>query len=266
MAVKIGGARVGLVLGSGLGDFSHRLAEAKVTPYSRIPGFPVSSVVGHSGELVTGLSGGVPVAILSGRAHYYEGYPMSRVVFAVRELARAGVRAMILTNAAGGIRRSLRPGDLMLLSDHLNGFGTNPLIGENDDALGQRFPDMTHAYDREFRRLARAAARRLRIPIREGIYVGLHGPSYETPAEIRMWGRLGADAVGMSTVPEAIALRHAGVRILAISTITNMAAGILPKPLDHSDVLETGKRVAGRLARLLEAVIPALDAAVRQEK
>lgn len=264
--MRIGGARIGIVLGSALGEFADRLERARATPFSRIAGFPAAAVVGHRGELVTGLCGGVPVAVLSGRAHFYEGHSMETVVAPVRALARAGVRAAILTNAAGGIRRTLRAGDLMLIADHINGFGTNPLIGPNDDALGPRFPDMTEVYDPELRAIARRAARRLRLRLPEGVYVGLHGPSYETPAEIRMWRRLGADAVGMSTVPEAIALRHAGVRVLALSAITNMAAGILPAPLDHADVLSAGRKIGPSLGALLEAVVPQIDAALRRTR
>jgi purine-nucleoside phosphorylase len=187
---------------------------------------------------------------------------MAEVVFPARVLVRLGVRAAILTNAAGGIRLSFRPGDLMLLSDHINGFGTNPLMGPNEEALGPRFPDMSAVYDPALRGIIKREARRLQIPLREGVYVGLHGPSYETPAEIRAWRRLGADAVGMSTVPEAIAMRHAGVRVLGISTITNMAAGILKKPLEHSEVLKTTRRVGERFVRLLTASVPKIAAAV----
>jgi purine-nucleoside phosphorylase len=205
---------------------------------------------------VLGRVGETPVAVLSGRVHFYEGREMSEVVFPVRTLALLGVRAVILTNAAGGIRRSFRPGDLMLISDHINLFGTNPLIGENEEALGPRFPDMSGIYDAGLRRLARGVARRLRIPLKEGVYVGVHGPSYETPAEIRAFARLGADAVGMSTVPEAIALSHAGVRVLGISTITNMAAGILAKPLVHAEVLAVTQKVGKRFVSLLTALVP----------
>lgn len=260
--VDLGGSRIGIVLGSGLGEFAQGLEDRSAIPYAKLRGFPPAGVVGHRGELVLGKAGGVRVAVLSGRAHYYEGLPMAGVVSAVRELARAGAKAVILTNAAGGIRRSFRPGDLMLVADHLNGFGTNPLIGDNDDAFGPRFPDMSEVYDSEFRRFARAAARRLRIPLRQGVYVGLHGPSYETPAEIRMWRRLGADAVGMSTVPEAIALRHAGVRVVAISTITNMAAGVVRKPVVHEEVLETGRSVARRLGKLLTSLVRSIDSSL----
>jgi purine-nucleoside phosphorylase len=189
---------------------------------------------------------------------------MAEVVFPARMLVRLGVKAVILTNAAGGIRKGLRPGDLMLMSDHINFFGTNPLIGENEETLGHRFPDMSSVYDPALRRLARQTARRLRIPLKEGVYLGTHGPSYETPAEIRAFARLGADAVGMSTVPEAIALRHAGARVAGISTITNMAAGILPKPLVHEEVLEVTRRVAKRFVALLTALVPRIAAAAEE--
>jgi len=254
---------VGLVLGSGLGAFAEKLAGRVAIPYAEIPDFPVSTgVVGHAGELVLGFVGKTPVVVLSGRVHYYEGRPMTDVVFPARVLARLGVRAVLLTNAAGGVRLSFRPGDLMLMTDHINAFGTNPLMGINEETLGPRFPDMSNVYDPELRRIIKGEGRRLRIPLREGVYVGLTGPSYETPAEIRAWRKLGVDAVGMSTVPEAIALRHAGVRVVGISTITNMAAGILKKPLDHVEVLETTKRVGARFVRLLEACVPKIAAAV----
>jgi len=254
---------VGLVLGSGLGAFADRLADANRIPYRDIPHFPEpSGVVGHAGELVLGRVGNASVAILSGRIHFYEGRPMTDVVFPVRLLARLGIRAAILTNAAGGVRRSFKPGDLMLLTDHINGFGTNPLIGPNDERLGLRFPDMSFVYDRELRRIILSAARKLKIPLKQGVYIGLHGPSYETPAEIRACRTLGADAVGMSTVPEAIALRHIGVRVAGISTITNMAAGILAQPLVHTEVLKTTQRVGARFVRLLTAVVPKIAAEV----
>ncbi|HSP94540.1 MAG TPA: purine-nucleoside phosphorylase [Thermoanaerobaculia bacterium] len=248
---------VGLVLGSGLGSFAEGLSERTAISYEKIPNFPVpSGVVGHAGELVLGSVGSTPVIVLSGRIHYYEGRPMADVVFPVRVLARLGIRAVVLTNAAGGVRLSFRPGDLMLITDHVNALGTNPLVGGNDEALGPRFPDMSVVYDAKLRSVIKAEARRLRIPLRQGIYVSLTGPSYETPAEIRMWRKLGVDAVGMSTVPEAIALRHAGVRVAGISTITNMAAGILKKPLNHVEVLETTRRVGARFVKLLEAAVP----------
>ncbi len=248
---------VGLVLGSGLGAFAANLSDRIAIPYAKIRGFPVSTgVVGHAGELVLGRVGGVSVAVLSGRVHYYEGRSMAEVVFPSRVLARLGVRAVVLTNAAGGVRLTFRPGDLMLLTDHINLFGDHPLIGPNEDALGPRFPDMSHVYDPDLARVLKAAARAARIPLREGVYLGNSGPSYETPAEIRAFRKLGADAVGMSTVPEAIALRHAGVRVAGISTITNMAAGILKKPLIHEEVLETTRRVGDRFVRLLKMCVP----------
>ena len=252
---------VGLVLGSGLGAFAESLGDRMAIPYAEIPHFPVSTgVVGHAGELVLGTVGSTPVVVMSGRVHFYEGRPMSDVVFPARVLARLGVRSVVLTNAAGGVRLSFRPGDLMLMTDHINGFGTNPLIGLNDDELGPRFPDMSTVYDPAVRKVIQAAAAKLRIPLKSGVYLGLTGPSYETPAEIRAFRKWGADAVGMSTIPEAIALRHAGVRVAGISTITNMAAGILKKPLVHTEVLETTKRVGDRFVRLLAAAVPKVAA------
>jgi purine-nucleoside phosphorylase len=257
--------RVGLVLGSGLGSFARKLKNRIAIPYEEIPHFPVpSGVVGHAGELVLGDVERTSVVVLSGRVHFYEGRPMSEVVFPARVLARLGVSAVVLTNAAGGIRRTFRPGDLMLIADHINAFGTNPLIGPNEDSLGPRFPDMSAVYDPALRKLAKQTARKLGVPLREGVYLGTTGPSYETPAEIRACRIIGADAVGMSTVPEAIALRHAGVRVLGISTITNMAAGILPQPLDHAEVLATTKRVGERFVRLLTALVPDIARAARR--
>jgi purine-nucleoside phosphorylase len=258
-----GAPRVALVLGSGLGSFADNLTDRLAVPYAEIPNFPVSTgVVGHAGELVLGQVGQAPVAVLSGRVHFYEGRPMSDAVFPARVLARLGVKAVVLTNAAGGVRLTFRPGDLMLITDHINGFGTNPLIGPNEESLGPRFPDMSAVYDPALRRIVKATARQLRIPVKEGVYIGLHGPSYETPAEIRAIRRMGADAVGMSTVPEAIALRHAGVRVLGISTITNMAAGILKKPLNHAEVLDTTQRIGARFVKLLTAIVPKIAEAV----
>ncbi|MEO8191850.1 MAG: purine-nucleoside phosphorylase [Acidobacteriota bacterium] len=254
---------IGLVLGSGLGAFAEGLADRVAISYRDIPHFPVSTgVVGHAGELVLGRVGKVPVAVLSGRVHFYEGHSMSDVVFPARVLARLGVKAVILTNAAGGVRVTWKPGDLMVISDHINFFGHHPLIGANVDDLGPRFPDMSFVYDPELRRLIKATGRAEKIPLREGVYLGNSGPSYETPAEIRAFRRIGADAVGMSTVPEAIALRHAGVRVAGISTITNMAAGILKQPLEHTEVLETIRRVGDRFVRLLTGAIPKIAGAL----
>lgn len=249
---------VGVILGSGLGDFADSVTESVSIPYSRIPGFPNSGVVGHSGKLVAGRVGGVPTLVLSGRVHYYEGHPMSSVVYPSRVLGLLGCRDVIVTNAAGGIDRSFRAGDLMLIEDHINGFGTNPLIGPNHEELGPRFPDMSDAYRKDLRLLVLREARRLRIPLRKGVYVGLHGPSYETPAEIRMLRAIGANAVGMSTVPETIVLNQMGLGVVGISCITNMAAGVLPQKLNHNEVLETTLRVKGQFVRLLAALVVAI--------
>ncbi|MCA1609483.1 MAG: purine-nucleoside phosphorylase [Thermoanaerobaculia bacterium] len=255
---------IGLVLGSGLGAFAERLTDRTAIPYTEIPRFPASTgVVGHAGELVLGRVGKTPVAVLSGRVHFYEGHSMADVVFPARVLARLGVKAVVLTNAAGGVRLTFKPGDLMVITDHINFFGHHPLIGRNEEKLGPRFPDMSFIYDPELRRILKATGRAEKIPLREGVYLGTSGPSYETPAEIRAFRRMGADAVGMSTVPEAIALRHAGVRVAGISTITNMAAGILEQPLEHGEVLETTRRVGDRFVRLLTKAIPRLAKALK---
>ncbi|HEX5854037.1 MAG TPA: purine-nucleoside phosphorylase, partial [Thermoanaerobaculia bacterium] len=227
-------------------------------PYGDVPGFPASAVVGHSGTLVAGTVRGVPTVVLSGRVHYYEGHPMPAVVFPARVLGLLGCRTVVVTNAAGGIDRSFRSGNLMLIEDHINGFGTNPLVGTNDEDLGPRFPDMSDAYRKDLRTLALAVAKRQRIPLKRGVYIGLHGPSYETPAEIRAFRAWGADAVGMSTVPEVIALNQMGVGVLGISCITNMAAGVLDRKLDHREVLETTRRVKGEFVRLLTFLVQAL--------
>jgi purine-nucleoside phosphorylase len=245
--------RVGVVLGSGLGAWGDELDELARVPYAEIPNMPRSAVVGHAGNLCTGRAGDVPVACLQGRAHLYEGHSTERVVFGVRLLARLGCRAVLLTNAAGGINAGFAAGDLMLLTDHLNLMGTNPLVGPNDDALGKRFPDMTYAHDPRLLALARAASAEAGVPLREGVYAGLLGPTYETPAEVRMLRLLGADAVGMSTVPELIALRHMGVPAAAISCITNLAAGLTTQELDHAEVEETARHTRARFAGLLSA-------------
>lgn len=248
--------KIGLVLGSGLGAFADDFELAMRIPYQKIPGFPVSTAIGHAGRLVIGLLEGIPVAALQGRVHYYEGYSMQQVVFPIRVLGRLGIRAVILTNAAGGINRRYRQGCLVVLRDHINLQGTNPLIGPNDERFGPRFQDMTQAYWKPYADLALAEARRLGLSVYEGVYAALPGPSYETPAEIRFLERIGADLVGMSTVPEVIAARHMGLRVLAISCVTNMAAGILDQPISHDEVLATGERVRDAFAALLRAVIP----------
>jgi len=249
---------VGVILGSGLGEFAEGLTGAVTIPYEKIPGFPASAVIGHSGKLVAGRVRGVPTVVLSGRVHYYEGHPMYLVVFPARVLGLIGCRDVIVTNAAGGIARSMRSGDLMLIEDHLNFFGSNPLIGPHDDDVGPRFPDMSDAYRADLRKVAIRVARRERIPLKRGVYVGLHGPSYETPAEIRAFRALGADAVGMSTVPEVIALAQMGVGVVGISCVTNMAAGVVKKPLVHTDVLKTTERVKVRFVRLLNGLVEAI--------
>jgi len=243
--------RIGVVLGSGLGAWADALEDLVKVPYGEIPGMPQPAVHGHSGNLCAGRVGDVPVACLQGRVHMYEGHAPERVVFGVRALARLGCRAVLLTNAAGGVNASFSPGDLMLITDHLNLQGTNPLLGPNDEALGTRFPDMTYAHDPRLLKLARAAATESGVGLREGVYAGLLGPTYETPAEIRMLRMLGADAVGMSTVPEIIALRHMGVPAAAVSCITNLAAGITGAELSHAEVEETAKRSRARFVELL---------------
>jgi purine-nucleoside phosphorylase len=250
--------RVGVVLGSGLGAFAEAIEEPVALPYGEIPGWPVSTAVGHAGTLVLGSFGDVPVAVMSGRAHLYEGVPAAKVVFGVRVLGRLGIESLVLTNACGGIDPSLEPGTLVAISDHLNLQGVSPLVGPNDDALGPRFPDMSDAYDPEYQALAHAAAERLGIPLGEGVYAAWLGPAFETPAEIRMLRTLGAGLVGMSTVPEVLAARHMGIRCLALSCVTNAAAGVRPEPIDHERVLEVGARASGDLVALLREVIPAL--------
>ncbi|WP_437686288.1 purine-nucleoside phosphorylase [Sorangium sp. So ce176] len=253
---------VGVVLGSGLGGWGDELSDLVKVPYAAIPGMPRPAVAGHAGFLCAGRVGDVPVACLQGRAHLYEGHLPAKVVFGVRVLARLGCRAVLLTNAAGGINQGFAAGDLMLIVDHLNLMGTNPLVGPNDDALGKRFPDMTYAHDPRLLELARAAAREAGVPLREGIYAGLLGPTYETPAEIRMLRTLGADAVGMSTVPEIIALRHMGVPAAAVSCVTNLAAGLTQRELDHREVEETARQARTRFTALLSAWVRRVGAEV----
>jgi purine-nucleoside phosphorylase len=251
--------RVAIVLGSGLGDFAEQLEDAARVPYAKIPGFPRSSVPGHAGRLVVGQSGDVPVAAMQGRVHFYEGYSAREVVFPVRVLARMGLRAVVFTNAAGGIDPAYGQGALVALRDHINLQGTSPLIGANDERFGPRFPDMTEAYTKSFRAAAIEAAKRLGFTLHEGVYAAMHGPNYETPAEIRALRTLGADLVGMSTVPEVIAARQMGIKVLAISCVTNMAAGILDRPIDHEEVLRVGQQVKGNFVALLRTVLPRIQ-------
>jgi purine-nucleoside phosphorylase len=250
--------QVGVVLGSGLGEFADRVTGKAVIAYADIPHFRQVSVAGHAGRLVLGRIGSVPVAVLQGRYHYYEGHDISDVVFPVRVLGKLGIRSLLLTNAAGGINRELQPGDLMVIRDHINLMGVNPLRGTNDERLGPRFPDMSGVYDREFQDGIVAAQKEIGLAPKKGVYLALSGPSYETPAEIRMLATLGADAVGMSTVPEAICARHMGLRVAGISCVTNLAAGISANALSHKEVTETAERVKNDFIRLLGLVIPRL--------
>ncbi|HUL15436.1 MAG TPA: purine-nucleoside phosphorylase [Terriglobales bacterium] len=248
--------KIALVLGSGLGAFADEFSDAAKIPYPKIPHFPKSTAIGHAGQLVVGKVGNVEVAGMQGRVHLYEGYSPKDVAFPIRVFSRLGVKAVILTNAAGGIRHDFVQGRLVVIKDHINLQGTNPLVGPNDERFGLRFPDMTNAYDKQFREFAAAEGNRLGLGLGEGIYAALPGPSYETPAEIRYLRTIGADLVGMSTVPEVIVARHCGIRVLGISCVTNAAAGILDQPLHHLEVLETAERVKGQFIALLKAVIP----------
>jgi len=253
---------IALVLGSGLGAFADEFSDATKIPYAEIPHFPQSTAIGHAGKLVIGNVGAIPVAGMQGRVHLYEGYSVKDVAFPIRVFARMGVKAVILTNAAGGIKHEFVQGKLVVIKDHINLQGANPLSGANDDRFGVRFPDMTAAYDRRFREMAVGEGNRMGIGMHEGVYAALPGPSYETPAEIRYLRTIGADLVGMSTVPEVVAARHSGIRVLGISCVTNAAAGILDQPLDHQQVLETGERVKGQFIGLLKALIPRIAAAI----
>jgi purine-nucleoside phosphorylase len=252
--------RVALVLGSGLGAFADGMARAVRVDYAKIPHFPRSTAIGHAGRLVIGEVGGVPVAVMQGRVHFYEGYSQQEIIFPMRVLARLGVRTVILTNAAGGINLSYKQGCLVVMRDHINLQGTNPLIGPNDVRFGVRFPDMSRVYEPSYRTIALEEAARLGLEQIEGVYAAMTGPSYETPAEIRALRMLGADLVGMSTVPEAIAASHLGIRVLGISCVTNMAAGILDQAITAEEVIETGKRVKHQFVALLSAVIPRIAA------
>ncbi|HKT71109.1 MAG TPA: purine-nucleoside phosphorylase [Terriglobales bacterium] len=248
--------KIAVVLGSGLGAFADELEETARIPYHAIPLFPRSTAVGHAGVLAIGKCEGVPVAAMQGRVHMYEGYSAQEVAFPMRVLGRIGVKAAILTNAAGGINLEYKQGCLVLLTDHINLQGRNPLVGQNDDRFGPRFPDMTRAHHKPYRQAALEEARRLGLTCFEGVYAALLGPNYETPAEIRFLRTIGADVVGMSTVAEVIAARQMGIKVLAISCVTNMAAGILDQPINHEEVLQTGERVKGQFIALLRAVIP----------
>lgn len=251
--------RLAVVLGSGLGAFADELTGGVDIPYSEIPHWPASTAVGHAGRLVVGKLGELPVAVMSGRVHLYEGYDPAQVTFGVRALGLWDVRSIVFTNAAGGINLGLARGGLVLISDHINLQGVNPLIGSNDDALGPRFPDMSEAYSKAFRETAKQVAQQLDIPLSEGVYAAVTGPSYETPAEIRYLRAIGADLVGMSTVPEVIVANHMGMRVLGISCVTNMAAGILPQKINHQEVLETGAMVRHTLVKFLKSLLPRLE-------
>jgi purine-nucleoside phosphorylase len=250
--------QIAVVLGSGLGDFANSLGDAAVMPYDRLPHWPVSRVIGHEGKLVIGRlakAGGRTIAALAGRCHVYEGHDLRIVTFGIRVLGLLGVKTLILTNAAGGVNTGFQRGALMVMDDHINLIGNNPLVGANDDRFGARFPDMTEVYSVRLRNIADRAGQAMNLLLPHGVYVALLGPSYETPAEIRYLRTIGADAVGMSTVPEAIVARHMGIEVLGISCITNMAAGVLPQPLDHAEVMETARRIRGQFIALLEEII-----------
>jgi purine-nucleoside phosphorylase len=255
--------KIGLVLGSGLGAFADSLTNATAVPYAEIPSFPQSTAIGHAGRMVIGNvignAGNVAVAAMQGRVHLYEGYSAQEITFPIRVFGRMGIQAVILTNAAGGIDLSYSQGALVLIRDHINLQGTNPLVGPNDDRFGPRFPDMTRAYAEEYRAIAREEANKLNIILQEGVYAALPGPSYETPAEIEYLRRIGADLVGMSTVAEVIVARHMGMKVLAVSCVTNMAAGIVDKPLSHAEVMETGERVKSTFESLLRALLPRVN-------
>jgi purine-nucleoside phosphorylase len=247
--------RVGVVLGSGLGSVVNAVKVQTRIPYEEIPGAKAAAVIGHSGEMVFGHVGKLPVVILSGRMHFYEGYEMSEVMLLSRVIARLGIKKLLVTNAAGGVNTSFKAGDLMLISDHINLMGVNPLRGPNIDDLGLRFPDMTEAYPEDLRKIAREVGNKLGVKLQEGVYLALSGPTYETPAEIRAFRTLGADAVGMSTVPEVIAMSHMNIPVLGISCITNMAAGVLKQKLHHQEVMDTAKRVEKEFTALVVGIL-----------
>jgi purine-nucleoside phosphorylase len=253
-----GRPEIGLILGSGLGVLAEEIENPVKIPYEDIPEFPVSTVEGHAGQLVIGDLSGKKVVAMQGRFHFYEGYSMDKVTFPVRVMKLLGVKKLIVTNAAGGINVSFQAGDLMLITDHINNTGTNPLIGPNDSRFGPRFPDMSEAYSRQLRSVAKEIASKLDMDLKQGVYVGNSGPTYETPAEVRLAGVLGGDAVGMSTVPEVIVARHCGMEVLGISCITNMAAGILDQPLSHEEVIETTEKVKSSFLRFIKEIVNAI--------
>jgi inosine/guanosine/xanthosine phosphorylase family protein len=247
-----------IVLGSGLGRFAAALTDATSMPYGDIPGFSRSTVVGHSGNLIVGKAGEVPVAVMQGRVHAYEGYAPQAIAVPIRILRKMGVERLVLTNASGGLRLDMKPGTLMIIEDHINFSGFNPLIGPNDDTIGPRFPDMTDAYDAHLRELLAAAARSAGVPVKTGVYIFAIGPNFETAAEIRMYGKLGADTVGMSTVPECLVARHCGMKVAGISIVTNYATGIATSPLSHHETLTEAERAAEKLEQLLRAFLGSL--------
>lgn len=247
--------KVGLILGSGLGSLAEEIKNPVIISYEDIPNFPKSTVEGHAGQLVIGELSGKIVVAMQGRFHYYEGYPLQEVIFPVRVMTGLGIDSLIVTNAAGGANKNFNPGDLMIITDHINFTGQNPLIGENFDELGPRFPDMSSAYDRGYIQAAKKTGRKLGLELKEGVYMWFTGPTYETPAEVRLARTLGADAVGMSTVPEVIIANHEGIKVLGISCITNMAAGILDQPLNHEEVIETSQRVKDSFQKLIIEIL-----------
>ncbi|PYQ47844.1 MAG: purine-nucleoside phosphorylase [Acidobacteria bacterium] len=249
---------IGVVLGSGLGSVVDSVKTETVIPYGEIPGAKAATVIGHSGQMVIGTIGNVPIVILSGRMHFYEGYEMTEVMLLSRVIGRLGIKKLVVTNAAGGINTSYKPGDLMIISDHINMMGANPLRGPNIDDLGLRFPDMTEAYPEDLRKIAREVGKKLGLKLQEGVYLALSGPTYETPAEIRAFRTLGADAVGMSTVPEVVAMAHMNIPVLGISCITNMAAGVLKQKLHHQEVMDTTQRVAKDFTALVVGILERL--------
>lgn len=250
-----GSPTVGLVLGSGLGSLAEKLSEPTIFNYEDIPNFPRSTVEGHAGRLVIGKLGGKVVVAMQGRFHYYEGYPLKDVTFPIRVMIGLGIDSLLVTNAAGGVNLDFIPGDLMIIKDHINFAGQNPLIGENFDELGPRFVDLSRAYNRDYIEIAKSVGKDSGIDLKEGVYMWFTGPTYETPAEVRLARILGADAVGMSTVPEVIVANHEGIKVLGISTITNMAAGILDKPLSHAEVVDTSERVKEKFEKLIVEIL-----------